>query len=124
MGSMLTKNPNAFAYCKTEKNSSIISKIVEKNTISDAPQNDPLLVGTFWFRNSNDFIYSANTAIKNNVAINGEHYIGNSLNTLIDEGKKIVIFDIEQWISLGDPFELEVYYYWEEHFFNKYKAIS
>jgi NDP-sugar pyrophosphorylase family protein len=124
MGSMLTKNPNAFAYCKTEENSEIITQIVEKSTISNEPQNDPLLVGTFWFRNSSDFIYSAENAIDKNININGEHYIGNSLNTLIKEGKKIVIFDIDQWISLGDPFELEVYYYWEEHFYNKYKISN
>ena len=124
MGAMLTKNPNAFAYCKTEDNSNIITQIVEKSTISNDPQNDPLLVGTFWFRNSRDFIYSAENAIENDININGEHYIGNSLNTLIKNGKKIVIFDIEQWISLGDPFELEVYYYWEEHFYNKYKISN
>jgi NDP-sugar pyrophosphorylase family protein len=124
MGSMLTKNPNAFAYCKTDKNSDVITEIVEKSTISTTPQNDPLLVGTFWFRDSKDFIYSAENAIENNININGEHYIGNSLNTLIKEGKKIVIFDIDQWISLGDPFELEVYYYWEEHFYNKYKILN
>ena len=121
MGSMLTKNPHAFAYCKTEKDSDTIIEIVEKSTISSTPENDPLLVGTFWFRDSNDFIFSAENAIQKNININGEHYIGNSLNSLINEGKKIVIFDINQWVSLGDPFELEVYYYWEEHFHDKYK---
>jgi dTDP-glucose pyrophosphorylase len=121
MGSMLTKNPNAFAYCKTEKDNDTIIEIVEKKTISSTPENDPLLVGTFWFRDSKDFIFSAENAIQKNINVNGEHYIGNSLNSLINAGKKIVIFDIDQWVSLGDPFELDVYYYWEEHFHDKYK---
>jgi len=31
-------------------------------------------------------------------------------------GKKFVIFDVDQWISFGDPFELEVLEYWREYF--------
>jgi hypothetical protein len=38
----------------------------------------------------------------------------------LQRGKKIVIFEIEQWISFGDPFELQVFYYWQE-FFTKQK---
>lgn len=124
MGSMLTKNPKAFAYCKVGDDGITITEIVEKNTISDTPHKDPLLVGTFWFRDSTDFIYSAENAIKKNISVNGEHYIGNSLNELIKKGKKIIIFDIDQWVSLGDPFELDIYYYWDDFFHNRYKSLK
>lgn len=119
MGSTLAKNPQAFAYCLTKKGSDEIIKIVEKETISDNPWQDPLVVGTFWFRKSEDFIWSAREAIKNNLAVNGEHYVANSMNLLLEKGKKIVIFDIEQWISFGDPFELQVFYYWQDFFAKK-----
>ena len=80
-----------------------------------------MVVGSFWFRDSNDFVLAAENSIKNNVNVNGEHYIGNSLNYLINMGKKIKIFEIDKWISFGDPFELNVYYYWEELFFESNK---
>lgn len=76
-----------------------------------------MIIGSFWFRDSSDFINSAENAIKNNVTIKGEHYIGNSLNHLIQKGKKIKIFEINKWVSFGNPFELEVHNYWEDYFF-------
>jgi len=42
--------------------------------------------------------------------------VATSINTLIEAGKRFVIFDIDQWISFGDPLELRVYEYWEDHF--------
>ncbi len=119
MKSNLVKNPKAFAYCLTKENSDEILKIVEKEIISENPWQDPLVVGSFWFRKAKDFIYSAEEAIKNNITVNGEHYVANSMNLLLEQKKKIVIFDIEQWISFGDPFELQIFYYWQDFFEKK-----
>ena len=90
----------------------------KKKTISDTPHLDPLVVGTFWFRRAKDFTDAAENLIENDITINDEHYVGTSINYLIEQGKKVVIFDIDQWISFGDPFELQVLEYWDEHFNN------
>jgi len=116
LGGMLAKNPTAFAYCVTAADGNTVERVVEKSTISEHPECDPLVVGSFWFRRTEDFMFAARTAIEKNYNVNGEHYVGNSINLLIERGRKFVIFDIEQWISYGDPFELEVYQYWEEFF--------
>jgi NDP-sugar pyrophosphorylase family protein len=115
IGNNLTKDPKAFAYCVTDDGMTI-RKIVEKDTISITPEKDPLVVGSFWFRTAEDFIFAAETAIKTNLHVNGEHYVANSINLLIQKGKRFVIFDVDQWISYGDPFELQVYQYWEDFF--------
>ena len=57
---------------------------------------------------------------KKNDRINNEYYIGNSINNLIKQGKKVLNFEIKKWISLGDPFELNIYYYWKDHFIDEY----
>lgn len=119
LGACLTKDPSAFAYCVTDNGGIEVKKIIEKKTISNDPGKDPLVVGTFWFRRASDFIFSAEAAIQNNLSVNGEHYVANSMNLLLEKGRRIVIFDIEQWISFGDPFELDIYYYWEEYFYGK-----
>jgi NDP-sugar pyrophosphorylase family protein len=121
LGAGLIKDPKAFAYCLTYPGSTTIRRIVEKEVISDSPGKDPLIVGTFWFRRGGDFSRAAETAIAENITVNGEHYVADSMNVLLAEGKKIVIFDIEQWISFGDPFELDIYYYWEEFFHLRYE---
>ena len=116
LGSFLTKDPKAFAYCETKDDGLIISKIVEKNVISNNPDEDPMAVGSFWFRKAGDFFYAAKHAIQNNISVNGEHYVANSINILLNEGRRFIIFDVDSWVSFGDPFELKVFQYWEDHF--------
>ena len=81
-GSLLTKDPRAFAYCKINDDNSIL-EIVEKDIISDNPGDDPMALGSFWFRNGSDFIFAARNSIEKNNTINGEHYVANSINSLI-----------------------------------------
>jgi len=110
------KNPEAFAYCVTGDDTGVIDRVVEKKTISPQPNLDPLVIGTFWFRRAADFKHAARLLIDRNITVNGEHYVGTSINNLLEMGQKFVIFDVDQWISFGDPFELEVLEYWREYF--------
>ena len=57
LGGNLIKNPKAFGYCQIN-NENRITKIVEKQTISNNPGNDPLVVGSFWFRSSKLFFFT------------------------------------------------------------------
>jgi NDP-sugar pyrophosphorylase family protein len=114
--SMALKNPENFAYCRLRDDGLTIDSVVEKQTISDKPHLDPLVVGTFWYRKAEDFKEAAHHLIENNITVNGEHYVGTSINYLIKKGRRFIIFDIEQWISFGDPFELKILEYWGEYF--------
>lgn len=115
-GSMVLKNPEMFAYCELKSDGFSVSRVIEKSTISNKPSLDPLVVGTFWFRYARDFKLAANNLIDNDIKINGEHYVGTSINYLLRNGKNFVIFDISQWISFGNPLELQVLEYWQEVF--------
>jgi hypothetical protein len=112
------KAPEAFAYCVADDDSRI-HRVVEKQTISNEPHLDPLVIGTFWFRRSADFKVAARHLIDNDITVNGEHYIGTSINHLLEIGKKFVIFEVDQWVTFGDPFELEVLQYWQDYFRTK-----
>ena len=115
---MVLKDPEKFAYCRVREDGITVTQVIEKETISEDPSSDPLVVGTFWYRNAIDFKLAARNMIEKNITINDEYYVGTSINYLIEQGKNIVIFDIEQWISFGDPFELRVLEYWNEFFEN------
>ena len=54
--------------------------------------------------------------LSKNIKVNNEHYIANGLNLLIKRGYNVSIFEVDNWISFGDPFELELYYYWSGYF--------
>ena len=114
--SMALKDPENFAYCHVGDDGLTIDEIVEKKTISGTPHLDPLVVGTFWYRKAADFKDAVHHLIENNITVNDEHYVGTSINYLIKKGRKFIIFDIDQWISFGDPFELKILEYWGEYF--------
>lgn len=115
IGSISKKDPKAFAYCRIDKEG-FVQEIVEKQTISDTPGNDPAVVGTFYYRNCKDFTWGAENMISQNIRVNNEFYVGTSINQLIKAGKKVKIFEVEKFISFGDPFELDLFHFWEEFF--------
>lgn len=117
IGQITKNNPEEFAYCRT--NGQIVTEIVEKQTISQTPHLDPAVVGTFTYRQASDFVWAAKKMIAKNIRVNGEFYIGTSINQLIEMGKKVAVFPVKKFISFGDPFELQLYQYWEDYFFQE-----
>tara|TARA_B110000261_G_scaffold162214_1_gene205283 strand:- start:25 stop:1551 length:1527 start_codon:yes stop_codon:yes gene_type:complete len=115
LNNQIIKSYNAFGYCAVNKNK-FITKIVEKRTISSDPGNDHMIVGSFWFKKASYFFDNYLEAKKNKLTINDEYYVGNNINLLLKKKYKFVIFEIDQWISLGDPFELKIFEYWKNFF--------
>ena len=100
--SSIIKNYNDFAYCKEIKGN--VTKIVEKKTISKNPQNDQMIVGSFWFKQAGDFFKMHEDSIKNNNYVNNELYVANNINSLIKKKKKVKVFEVYYWKNLGDYF--------------------
>lgn len=114
IGNIKMADPGAFAYCVTEGDR--VTEVVEKRTISDDPFNDPAVVGSFTYKKADLFLRSANRMIHKNIRVNNEFYVGTSVNQLIEEGAHVVTFEVDRFISFGNPFELQVVQYWEEYF--------
>lgn len=109
-----TADPCAFAFCRVEGNRVI--EVVEKKTISDAPHLDPAVVGSFTFRKAELFLRGAKQMIKKDIRVNNEFYVGTSINQLIENGYKVVTFEIDKFISFGNPLELLAFDYWHNYF--------
>tara|TARA_B100000424_G_C22895434_1_gene476294 strand:+ start:482 stop:1207 length:726 start_codon:yes stop_codon:yes gene_type:complete len=81
-------------------------ELAEKQVISSISLN-----GIHYWRQGNDFVYSAETMIKNNENYNGEFYVAPTYNSLIKKGKKIGVYHIpnEQHNAVGTPEDLIKY---------------
>ena len=112
---MENKNPEGFAYCRVDGDR--VLEIVEKRTISDTPEKDYAVVGSFYYRKAKDFCSSAKDMIAKNIRVNGEFYVGTSLNQLIENGSDVRILPVDKFICFGTPFELNVFHAWEEYFY-------
>ena len=114
IGTIKKADPNAFAYCRTEGNH--VLEVVEKRTISDTPQLDPAVVGSFTYRDAALFVRGAEMMIEKNIRVNNEFYVATSINQLIEQGCNVVTFEVEKFISFGNSFELQMVQYWQEYF--------
>jgi hypothetical protein len=114
IGAIKKANPNAFAYCRTEGDR--VVEVVEKQTISSTPENDPAVVGSFTYRTADLFIRGVRQMIAKNIRVNNEFYVGTSINQLIEAGCNVVTFPIDKFISFGNPYELMHFEYWEAYF--------
>ena len=103
-----------FAYCQEDEGT--VLKIIEKECISSDPSNDHMVTGTFWYKHASLFLEAADNLISNNIRVNNEYYIGTSINYLIEKNIKVICFEVDKWISFGDPKELNLYYFWMDYF--------
>jgi NDP-sugar pyrophosphorylase family protein len=86
-------------------NNGLVSVLEEKKVIS----NDAL-VGLHYWKHGKDFVSSAEKLILDNPG-SKESYVSQTFNYLINDGKKIGAYPIDNgsYISLGTPKDLEIY---------------
>lgn len=91
-----------------------------KQGISDTPMNDHAIVGTFYFRRADLFKLAYQSMKKANRRVNGEFYVDELMNELIESGKNVRVFEIEKYLCWGTPDDLRTYEYWRNFFLEHY----
>lgn len=107
----ILRNPN-YAYVRLENGKAIF--VSEKETISSTPYRDHAAVGTVIYRKSSDLFRSIRLLMEESA--NKKTYFTTALNKLISEGKKVVIFEVDKFISLNSPLDYQEFMYWQNYF--------
>ncbi len=113
------RKPNAYAYVvntEGEEKFPLVKKVSVKVPISETPNNDPLLVGTFWFKNKSILVEYLNKLIENRETVNGEIYLDSIFNLMIADSLKVRNFNLDGYVNWGDPDSLAEALYWKEVF--------
>jgi len=93
----------------------LITKISVKTPL-DNPSTDPIVIGTFTFKDSKYFYESLERLIEKNGKINGEYYIDSLINESIDLGLRCRVFEIDSYLCWGTPNDLKTFEYWQSCF--------
>ena len=96
-------NDDRYSFARTDEYG-YVSEVAEKKAISTHATN-----GLYYFRRGNDFIDAVEKMILNNDLHNGEFYVWPLYNTLIQNGKRIIISPIKANWVLWTPEELEYF---------------
>jgi NDP-sugar pyrophosphorylase family protein len=108
------RNPNMYGWIDADKNG-LIQNISVKSPL-ECPSNDPIVLGTFTFKNSIDFDNAVNHLFARDGKINGEFYLDSCINDAIKLGLRCHLFEVDHYISWGTPNDLRTFEYWQSCF--------
>ncbi len=100
-------NDAKWSFIKYDNNKNVFL-VKEKEVISDEAT-----VGIYNFAHGSDFVLYAKRMIEQNIRVNGEFYVAPVYNMFIEDGKKIVFYNVGNVESgmygLGTPKDLELF---------------
>lgn len=107
------RHPEMFGWVDAEDG--VIRSISVKTPLA-APHIDPIVIGTFTFRNGQDFRCCVQRLIERDGRINGEFYIDSCINDAIALGLRCYLFEVDSYLCWGTPNDLRTFEYWQSCF--------
>ena len=107
------KSPEMYGWIEEED--SIVKKIHVKKKYKD-PHIDPIITGTFFFKNAKLFKKIGEDLISSDLKVNDEFYVDSSINNAIELGFKVVYFEVDFYLCWGTPDDLKTFKYWQNCF--------
>jgi NDP-sugar pyrophosphorylase family protein len=110
-------NPNMYAWLDTDEND-FVKNVSCKKFIKGVHniKNSHVIIGTMFFRKGKYFIEGLQKNYQENIRTNGEFYVDDVLNQNINDGLKVKVFEVQNYICWGTPNDYETYQYWKEFF--------
>lgn len=109
------RKPHHFAYLRVAEGSDRITGVSVKQPISDTPQKDLVLVGTFWFKRAGEMFDRIRQLVAADIRVNGELYLDSVVNLCVEAGLDVRCFESDGYMGWGTPDELRVFRYWYRH---------
>lgn len=103
------EHPDDFGWAVIDEKNWIKGMSVKKH-ISDTPQEDHALVGTFWFRRGSIFLEAAEKMIREDDRIHHEFYVDQVVKHALELGYSAKVFEVDRFINYGTPKDYENYH--------------
>lgn len=108
------RKPEMFGWIEASPSGQITQVSVKKPLKN--PSQDPIVIGTFTFKNIAIYKKCYEKLVADSIMVNGEFYIDSMVNVAIELGLKCQLFNVEHFISWGTPNDLRTYEYWQSCF--------
>jgi glucose-1-phosphate thymidylyltransferase len=77
-----------------------ITRLVEK---PKEMTNNLVVVGFYYFREGRELMRAIEEQVKRNITLNGEFFLADAVNILLEEGHKFRVNPVEVWMDAGIP---------------------
>lgn len=85
------------------------------------PREDPIVIGTFTFKDPLQLENAINRLIERKGLVNGEYYLDSCINDALELGLKCKLFLVDSYLCWGTPNDFKTFEYWQSCF-HKWKA--
>ena len=105
--------PHMYAWLDVDDSDSIRTVSIKK-PFADKP-NTHAIIGTMFFRTTGMFKAAYKHIVDNNIRTNGEFYVDNLLQPLIDQGYVVKAFPVDYYLCWGTPNDYRTFLYWDDY---------
>ena len=109
------RKPKSFAYIVADDSAKITSVSV-KVPVSETPQRDVVLVGTFYFKSASLMAELIQELKEKDVRVNGELYLDSVVNLAVERGLNCRLFEADGYMNWGAPDALQEFSHWHGYF--------
>ena len=106
-----------YAFLKDDGNNYMI-EIQEKKPFTDNKMNEYASNGTYYFKSGRIMKKYFQQMMNMKMSINNEYYVSMVYNLMVADGLKVRIFQIDNMLQWGTPYDLAVYNSWSNYFSN------
>ena len=102
----------------------IMQEIQEKRPFTNNKMQEYASNGTYYFKSGKILKEYFDEAMLKGLHTNGEYYVSMVYNLLVNDNKKVLIYEIQKMLQWGTPYDLQVYNMWSDYFKAKQKPID
>ena len=108
-------NPQMYGWVATDDQNKA-TQVSVKKALSQQPEHDHAIVGTFYFKKAAYFTLGINALYKDNIRVNNEFYVDSLCGELIKAGLNVYVFEVDFYVCWGTPNDLRTFNYWQSFF--------
>jgi len=115
--------PHMYAWLDVDSDDNIVDVSIKKKF--ENKEANHCIIGTMYFRKTSIFLEGLQEIYSKNLRTNGEFYVDNLLMPLIQNGYKVKVFEVKNYLCWGTPNDYKTYNYWDEyHNFSAHKSFK
>lgn len=103
-----------YAYLRQE--GGVVSAIQEKKPWTDDPMSEFASSGGYWFKSGALMEAAFRRVMDEKIQVGGEHYVSLAYIPLLEEGRRVLAYEIPRFLQWGTPQDLDEYKRWSSYF--------
>lgn len=103
-------------YAFVREENMMMLEIQEKKPFTNKKMNEYASNGTYYFKSGLIVKKYFNKLMELNMSTNGEFYVSMVYNLLVNDNLKVLIYEIDNMLQWGTPYDLEIYNMWSNYF--------